>query len=366
MPTLFDKVYGCIAGSNCGAAFAYPTEGMSYEQIVTRFGKMEDFQRVVQKERIKKKPWGPHWHTKSMQRIPGMTEDGIERQRLVSTAIIEKGGRVTIDDVARIWVRDITPDKFGYLLGNQDQIIYYLFKAGFPPPDVGRYVPWPGLIGTSKMVHPIGIVNACNPQAAALDAFDVTRLRDTRYRPKNFSIEVAGAIAAATAEAMKPAATVDSIIDTALSILSEEPRQEVEDNLKVASGYKDVFELRVPFYQKYVGRNGSNAVEAVSEALALFLVTKGDVEMSIMGAANFGRDTECIACTVGGIAGALRGIAAVPKVWVETVEAALRQDKYTVSNRSLKETAEGLYQVLKNNLAKIKEQLNMCEEQMEG
>ncbi len=365
MPTLFDKVYGCIAGSNCGAAFAYPTEGMSYEDIVSKYGKIEDFQPVVQKERRKKKPWGPDWHTKPMEHIPGMTEDGIERQRLVATAIIEKGGRVTIEDVARIWVRDITPDKFGYLLGNQDQIIYYLFKAGFPPPEVGRYVPWPALIGTSKMVHPIGIVNACNPRQAALDAFNVTRLRDTRYRPRNFSIEIAGAITAATAEAMKQKATVNSVIDAALGILSEEPHQEVTENLQMAKGYTDVFELRVAFKERYVGRGGSNAVEAASEALALFLVTEGDVEMSIIAAANFGRDTECIACTVGGIAGALRGIEAVPKEWVQTVEAALRQDKYTVSNRSLKETAEGLYQALQNNLAKIKEQLKMCEEQMQ-
>ena len=365
MPTLFDKVYGCIAGSNCGAAFAYPTEGMSYEAIVSKYGEVKNFETVVKKERLKKKSWGPDWHTKSMEHIAGMTEDGIERQRLVSTAIIEKDGRVTIEDVARIWVRDITPDKFGYLLGNQDQIIYYLFKAGFPPPDVGRYVPWPGLIGTSKMVHPIGIINACNPRQAALDAFDVTRLRDTRFRPKNFSIEVAGAIAAATAEAMKPKATVSSVIDTALGILSEEPRQELKENLDMASEHPDVSELRVAFYQKYVGHNGSNAVEAVSEALALFLVTDGNVEMSIRGAANFGRDTECIACTVGGIAGALRGIEAVPQKWVDTVEAALRQDKYTVSNRSLKETAEGLYQALKNNLAQIQEQLDMCEAQMQ-
>src|SRR5690606_1669835 len=128
-------------------------------------------------------------------RPPGMTEDGMERHRLLTTAIIEKGGRITVEDVARIWVRDIDPEKFGYLLGPQDQVIYYSLKAGVPPWETGRYAVWPGMIGTSKMMLPVGCINAGDPYQAALDAHDIARIKDIRGVPGNYATEVAAAIA---------------------------------------------------------------------------------------------------------------------------------------------------------------------------
>ena len=45
-----------------------------------------------------------------------------------------------------------------------------LLKAGVPPWEVGRYAAWPAFMGTSKMIQPVGIVNACRPEMAARDA----------------------------------------------------------------------------------------------------------------------------------------------------------------------------------------------------
>lgn len=65
-------------------------------------------------------------------RPAGMTEDGHERHRLCASAIIKKGGRIDLMDLARRWVQDIDVSKFGYLLGPQDQVIYYsLLKLEF-------------------------------------------------------------------------------------------------------------------------------------------------------------------------------------------------------------------------------------------
>ena len=297
-------------------------------------------------------------------RPPGMTEDGMERYRLAVTAIIEKGGRITVEDLAKVWKRDIDPEKFGYLLGPQDQVIYHSLKAGIPPWEVGRYASWPALIGTSKMMIAIGLVNACNPRQAALDALDVARIKDVRGVPGNYALEVAAGIAAAAAEAMKPDATVDGIIQVALDQLTSVPRAEVELGQEWAHAVSDWRELRQKYDEKYRGHRISNAVEMLSAGLATFYLADGDPEQAIISNVNLGRDTDCKAYIAGGLSGALRGIDAVPQRWVDVVTEELPNDPYTVSRRTPRESAEGLYQAILNNLQSIKQQVEALESQV--
>lgn len=364
MPTLFDKVYGAEAAAVIANSMGDVTEGMHYREIEEKFGVLQELVAQEKKDRIRPSDWGQvmiyHAHT----RPPGMTEDGMERHRLAVTAIIEKGGRITVEDLARIWLRDIDPEKFGYLLGPQDQIIYYGLKAGIPPWETGRYAAWPALIGTGKMMIAIGLVNACNPQQAARDAHDVARIKDIRGVPGNYAIEVCAGIAAATAEAMKPAATVEGIIDVALEQLTSVPRAEVELGLEWARGASDWRDLRVKYDEKYEGHRISNAVEMLSAGLATFLLSNGDPEQAIIMNVNMGRDTDCKAYIAGGLSGALRGIEAVPARWVDVVEAQLPTDPYTVSRRTPRESAEGLYRAILNNLSGIKQQVSLLEEQI--
>ncbi|MFC1716816.1 hypothetical protein ACFL6S_24320 [Candidatus Poribacteria bacterium] len=46
-------------------------------------------------------------------RPPGTTEDGVERQKLMLIAIIEKQDRITAEDVVKILLRDIKPESDG-------------------------------------------------------------------------------------------------------------------------------------------------------------------------------------------------------------------------------------------------------------
>ncbi len=59
---------------------------------------------------------------------------------------------------------------------------------------------------------------------------------------------------------------------------------------------------------------------------------------------NLGRDTDCKGYVAGGLAGALRGIEAIPAEWVRIVEEEVVNDRYTVSRRTARQAAEGLYQ----------------------
>ena len=61
-------------------------------------------------------------------------------------------------------------------------------------------------------------------------------------------------------------------------------------------------------------------------ALGLALVADGDYSEAVLGGVNYGRDSDSIATMAGAITGALGGLGAVPKDWVDEVAVASRID----------------------------------------
>lgn len=364
MSKLFDKIRGCDAAAVISNSIGDVTEGKSYQEIAERYGFVDTLLSQDKQGSVRERDWGAPWVRHAHHRPPGMTEDGIERHRLMCTAIIEKGGRVDVWDLARIWVRDIDPNHFGYLLGNQDRGFYDLLKAGMPPTEVGRYAEWPGFIGTAKMMLPVGLVNACDPIQAARDALDLGRLKDTPHRPFNYALEVCAGLAAACAEAMRPGATVEAIVAEGLSHLSSSPRAAAEEALAWTEEVDEVWDLRPRFAEKYRGQRASNAVEVFSTGLAIFRMVGKNTRDAILTGVNFGRDCDCISYVAAGLAGALNGIDSVPSEWIEVVEKELETDPYTVSRRSLADTATGLYQALLNEMDRTKQRIAELEQQI--
>ena len=351
---LFRRIYGCEAAGNIANSMGDVTEGKSWRQIEEQYGLVDTLLPQDKKASRQSQRFGPDWVRHAHHRPPGMTEDGFERHRLCTSAILKKGGRITTEDLAKAWLEEIDPNKFGYLLGPQDQVIYNLLKIGLPPWEVGRYAAWPGFIGTSKMIMPVGMVNACRPEDAARDALELARIKDVQGRPDNYAVEVCAAIAAATAEALRPSATVESVIETALAQLPAEARKEVQQGQDWARKAKDWKELRPLYEKRYEGEPISNAVEVLSGGLACFLVADGRPREAIIYAVNLGRDTDCKAYVAGGLAGALRGIDAIPQEWIKTVEKEVVDDPYTVSRRTARQAAEGLYQACMVEMSKMK------------
>ena len=362
---LFAHIYGAVAGAYIGNAMGAPVEGWTWERIEKTYGFLDKF---VADPRSRGVPNQPGW-----------TEDGMERYKLLASAIIKKGGRISIEELAREWVQKIDPTRIGFRIGPQDRIIYDLLKAGVPPYEVGRYAIWPGFMGTSKMMQPLGLISACRPDVAAKDALDLGRIKDAQGRPLwrddkqtedgrfrstlvyNNALENCAAIAAATAEAIRPNATVDSVIATALAQLPPGSRKEVETVLGFAKNAKDWKEIR-PLYQKfYEGRPVSNAIDILAGGLACFKLANGQPREATLYATNLGRDTDCKAYVAGGLAGALRGIQAWPPEWVELVEKAVVTDPYTVDKRNARQIAEGLYKACINEMRKVKAQTGELE-----
>jgi ADP-ribosylglycohydrolase len=367
MNELFDKIYGCIAGSNIGSAMGAAVESWSVEQISEKYGILEE---LVPYSHYAKNDKGG-----GRDRPPGTTEDGIERQKLMVTAIIEKKDRISAEDLAKVWIRDINPDNFGVQMQPTDATMYRLLKAGetfdvtgtpssIPPTELGRYSVAPGTIAFARSCHPLGIINAANPDQAFEDAFEIGKMY---LPPHDVGLYWSAAVAVAIAEALKPGATVESVIEKVKSYLPYQVAEELDYGLQVAEKSKDVFEMRAPLNQKYCNMAGLNpmskAHEIVTKGLSIFYKTNGNARDSIVGSVNFGRDTDCLGAVAGGIAGSLSGTESIPEEWIRTVDkaTAAMKDKYSVSALSLRETSQGLYESLMAHIDRQRERIRLLD-----
>jgi len=67
-----------------------------------------------------------------------------------------------------------------------------------------------------------------------------------------------------------------------------------------------------------------------------------------------GRDTDCLTAVAAGISGALLGADSIPKDLIKQVDYATSINPHTNSQRTLRETSDGLYNAFKSRLAKMK------------
>jgi ADP-ribosylglycohydrolase len=345
MVTLRDKFRGCIAATWVGSAMGAAVEGWSRQRIQETHGFLTEL-----------RSYRHYTAYTDWTRPPGTTEDGIERQKLIATAIIEKGDRILAHDLVAVWVRDLDPDKIVYKQERFDRSLLELARAGVPPSELGKLWPFPNVVSMARASHPLGLINAGDPQGAADDSFEVGKVY---ARETAFGLRWAALYNAAIAEACKPGATVASVLETAkrfvhyraeagsLYALYDTIEREVNRALDLAARYTEPTAMRDAFYEFYEGGGYFNygmsqANEVVSKGLAVFAVTQGNPREAILTAVNFGRDTDCLAAVAGGLAGALRGIQEIPAEWVAQVNEATRQDPYTNNQRTIEETADGL------------------------
>ncbi|MDD3867243.1 MAG: ADP-ribosylglycohydrolase family protein, partial [Eubacteriales bacterium] len=148
---LQDKFYGCIAGVHIGSAMGAAVEGWTWQKIEAEHGLVDRFL--------------PYEHyNNGWLREPGTTEDGVERQKHMITAIIEKQDRVTAEDVRAIWCRDIADTAPGTVSEPFEGRLLAMAKSGIPAADLGRYCDYAGLNSFARSCHPIALINAGDPQ----------------------------------------------------------------------------------------------------------------------------------------------------------------------------------------------------------
>ncbi|MHC5057768.1 MAG: ADP-ribosylglycohydrolase family protein, partial [Planctomycetota bacterium] len=199
--TLREKFRGCIAATWVGSAMGAAVEGWPPENIRAEHGLLE-----------KLLPYKHYTHVTYWLRPPGTTEDAIERQRLVATAIIEKPGRILAHDPMRVWLRDLDPEKVKYKQEAFDLSLLEMARAGVPPSELGKLWPFPNVVSVSRATHPLGLINAGDPRGAADDTFEVGKVYS---RETTACLRWAAMYNACIAEACRPGASVESVLETA-------------------------------------------------------------------------------------------------------------------------------------------------------
>ena len=292
----------------------------------------------------------------------GDTEDGIERQKLICTAIIEKKGRITATDLAKTVVRDVDEKRdFGYRMWCGDSVLYPFVKAGLPANYVGMFSHWPGIVSFTRACHPIGLVNACNPEAAAHDACEVGML----YQPTfSTGLPTAAAYVAGLAEACKANATRDSVYDTVCQYAIEAVRVEIDACLKIAQKYNDPYEMRDEMNARYAGLPGDFGEELLAKGLSIFYVTAGDVRADHPGRGELWprhrlRDRHRLRF----LRRPERHGDHPTRNGSNQCDKAEKEAEHTVSHLSCKETADGLYAAVLNEMAKVQQQVETVEAQ---
>lgn len=344
---LRDKFFGCIAACHIGSSMGAVVEGWSYERIEKQFG-VHDRLRSYQ-----------HYRN-GWDREPGTTEDGVERQKLMITAIIEKKDRVNAEDVRAIWLRDIKPESAGKVSEPFEATLLAMARSGIPARDLGRYCDYAGLNSFARSCHPIGLINAGDPEGALADVFEVGQLYQTAG---SRGLQWAAVTAMSIAAAAKPGATVESILSTLHDgvrgwTMKDAIVREIDRGLSLTAHCRDFREMRKTFDAVYSGSGMpyafSYANEVVTKGLAICRMVKGNPKEAIIAAVNMGRDTDCLAAVAGGISGALSGGGAIPAEWIEQVDRATGLNRYTNSQRTLRQHADGLYEAFRFRLGRMK------------
>ncbi len=334
--TLYQKVYGCLAASRVGSSMGAAVEGWLPERIQKEYGVVENLMPYKHYQYR-----GIDW-----ERLPGTTEDGIERQKLMTKAIIDKQDRITADDLYKTVVQVTDLEKIWYMTEPSDIRVLKFMQCGVPGIEVGRLSGWHDL-NFNRACQPIGLINACDPAGADRDVRDVGRLW---YAPTDGALVWAGVYVAAIAEACQPDATVDSVIETALRFADDSMKREIGRAVGIARRAGDWEAMRDEFYTVYSGGGipyaACYASETVSKGLAVFVHAGGDARQAVIIGVNFGRDTDCLAATAGGLAGAFSGIGALPEEWVKQVDKATFANPYTNVQCTIKDDADGMYSAL--------------------
>ncbi|MEN6602182.1 MAG: ADP-ribosylglycohydrolase family protein [Bryobacteraceae bacterium] len=348
---LREKFFGCIAGCHIGSSMGATVEGWPWERIEKEHGTLAKLL--------------PYEHYRNgWKRPPGTTEDGVERQKLIITAILDKQDRVTAEDVRAVWLRDIKPISIGMVSEPFEAQLLAISKTHIPASDIGKYCDYSGLITLARSCHPVPLINAGDIAGAIQDVREVGQLY---HVAGSRAIRWAEVTAVAIAAGTRPRATVDSvtgaIFDNCDKAAGPHAKplgilKELERALRTAGSCSSFRELRVKFDEFYGSKGipyaNSFANEVVSKALAIFRMTRGVTRDAVIAAVNMGRDTDCCASVAGGISGALTGGASLDREWIEQVDSAVKQNIYTNSQRTLRETSDALYNAYRARLARMK------------
>jgi ADP-ribosylglycohydrolase len=310
--TLYRKTLGCLVGGLIGDAIGTPTEGLEPAEIEARFGWVADFD------------------------CDG-TDDTVMKDLLAET-LIRTGGYATLDDWAQTWL-----DRWQAIFGSK-QAKFFISVLHTAQKLKRHAVPRMAALGnmpsssSAMCISPVGIVNACNPRQAALQAYNLAAL--IHVHDVGYCQDGAAAIAAAVAAAMHPQAAAETVLDAAMDAVLPLSGDEMRTRIAAARHLARTSGTYRAFRQALYARRDAffcritcDSRETVPLALALVALAQGDVERCVTYAANLGRDADTIGTMCGAIAGALGGVESIREEWLVKARALASTDQDSLAQR---------------------------------
>lgn len=343
MSSLQDKAIGALMAAAVGDAIGGATEGRSTEEILERYdGYVEGVTDYFMKDWRTAKPMSPYFkgdgHVTDDTLMTNLLIAVYESQRRHLTAFDMADHLVPLMMNHKTWIPELEKETVPILrvFLAEKWLVSRLYYGHVDPREagVGNIVN----CGAAMYMAPVGIANAGDPAGAYAEAIEIGGAHQSSY-----GREAGAVFAAAIAEAMAPDATVDSVLTAAVDLAHDGTKAAIEAVLAAAVPGQDWRES-IPVLRDAIrpfdsvgevyrqpaqdSRRPSRlrAIEELPVALGFVKVTDGDVRGSILGATNYGRDSDSIATMGGAIAGALGGEASVPIEWAEAVSTGSRLD----------------------------------------
>ncbi len=317
---LFKKIYGSMLGGAIGDALGGPVEHWSPEKIRATYGGNLD--RFVPYDR----PPAHHGQFGDGDNIGAYTDD-TRLKHVFCRAIFRAGGPPRRGDLNHVLAETYhhAPDELheGFIEE------YYMKSVWGGDKLIFGGEPTNGAIMANS---PLGLICACHPTEAYQLGFDLSFFTDGHAK------SAAAMMTAAVAAAMRPDATADQVVETARREHLEFARRREGDhwhktpwrydpNLKfldqaldIARSEQDVFAIREPLIDLLEwGHLFSDSIHTIVVAFSMFIAAQGDPYQAIVGSVMYGRDKDSYASVAGALAGALRGVDAIPPDWIGPV-----------------------------------------------
>ncbi len=316
---VYQHILGGLANALIGDAMGSATETLTPEEIHQKFGG-----KVT---RFLEPPEG----TFAGGRRAGQVTDDTTQMLQIIDALVENDGRVTVDLVAQQLLRWAENEElFRRFAGPTTRKAIQLLQQGKDPHETG--IPEKMGMGISNgaamKIAPAGWLHPGDLDAAVQDA--VTLCVPTHNADVAFA--GAAAIAAAIAACLIPGTCQLSVVDAAiygarkgyeigkeraLVLRSPSMVDRIQLAVEIAISQTD-FETICERLAEVIGC-GLPIIEAVPFAIGVFVASRGDPNLAVIGAVNMGGDADTTATITGAVAGTYAGISRIDQELYSTI-----------------------------------------------
>ncbi|MBA3947139.1 MAG: ADP-ribosylglycohydrolase family protein [Herpetosiphonaceae bacterium] len=327
---LGNHILGSLVACALGDAMGAATEQHTTAEIVQQYGGLLRELRT------------PSSETFSHGNQAGQITDDTSQMFALAEALIATGGNLTEADWIKALLHWAATSREAFAMGPTTRPLLEALAAGKDTFAIGRsptstrkLTSFGTTNGAAMRIAPAGLVFPGDVERAVHLAWTTARpTHDTQIAAAG-----AGAIAGGVAHALMPDADVFSVTQACLegarlgeALGGKEGRRvpgpsiprrielAVEEALRAAD-----LQHAVEGIEATVG-NSVMMVESLPAAIGIFVAAKGDPVEAAVGGTNIGNDTDTIAAMACSLAGALRGIAAIPGPLRNTLKSANSQD----------------------------------------